>query len=1165
MKRKFGLTVCCALLASSVASGTNVVRVWYASDPNGWSIQADKVRIIAPGTYKIDAITTPGSGLGVIDKIWIDPNGTAVNGDVFVYVVRDPNYTGGNTHQPGCTQLKEVNLLNVTSGYSGNLVEVRMTSHAAANGKFLASNITDNLVIGGNVLHDIEITGDILKPLTITGALKANLSCSSLHDLTVSGVSSSLYSPPDIFIGSSYTHHMTVHQTLDTLSISGAVDPNASIQITGSSDLYNLSMPTLSGVIYGTVSVQGKLRSAHLEGIGEHGSLSVGTQIGNGANDYFDVTGDISGSLTASSVYTDFEVDGAVTGTGSITVSQSFDTTTGNFPAASIGGVDPNGLIQIGTLAGELEFTQPISGEVHISDDLSGRLAAAEGITGSVQIQGDLSGALYAASDPVLAGSPALAGSLNVGGDVTAMGDIYGAGPLSAAVTIGGSLAGTLRTSEDDPNAPLSGPVSIGQDLTGAVTVGGDLSGSLTVGHDLTGTVTVYRDLRDPAAENDPNADLLNGHIIVAGSFKGPSGGGDALIYVHGEKTGPHPFFAVDYDGWTEGADWGTHARVAIMEYRGDFPIYSGNTPAAHVWEISECRGDIDNNDVWNLADSDALVEAIADPQAYAYHYPGLGSLAPDPNGEWTTGSSRGFHCDLDCSDSVDYLDLNAFMVAMTEDPNCFTDCPGSRGVVPNQAADLTAQQLLENVAVERYGNLWDLETQLAQYAPLQLVRLYWTAVRDYHYTLRAFPASLDFPGDPNQRVSTEHKTITVAGLGREFSYDVSVDNGEDPNVAWLTVDKTTGTFAHGLSIEVTVHRSPCATGAHAGYVNVGVVDPNSTSFAFDIPVTMTKPLTNPKIVACLEIGGFYDPNDPNDPNNPGIAHAIAGLRQWRRVTDTAIVYNIPLNDAADIYAMLTSAVPGMTIYPGITGNGTGCVLDDPNHWANPNDPNDPNTVAGKVNRIARAAGESTVFLDNELLGKKYTDDPNHAQEPGNYYECDPNTEFDLSTFAIAMDHFQQALDPNITIVWYPGVSWGTGECDPNNPPWVMSWTEDLIEQACLYVEPRLVSLSYGDHACKNPNYNECLLEARAWEDSNCPAQPMFPIVWIGDPNDQNSGCPPGNYDYGCYWTWNQVNAVLAELRLGDYPRQDAILYPGYTDWELTGQHVADNLWDPNQ
>jgi hypothetical protein len=998
-----------------VARGqANLIRLWDSDHPGNCSINQNNawVTITGPGTFKLDAIVQGTSSVGTIAKLWIDPNATAVSGNVYVYVVRWPKDVGNDPHQPGCTQLKAVNLLNVTAGHVGNLVEVRMTGNAGATGKFQATNVTDNCVIGGNVLHSIEITHDILKPMSITGTLRASLACDTMHDLTIAGMGSGMFPAPNITIGQGYGHHMYVNQTLNTLSIGGDVDPNAIVEIAGYSSLYNLAMP--SGVLRGAISVGDVLRKADLGGIAEDGSLSVVTQIGYDPNDHFHVTGDIAGTLTADSVYTDFEVDGAVTGGGSITVNQSFDTTTGNFPAAAIGGVDPNGLVQIGTLAGELNFTQPISGEIHIIDDLSGRLAAAEGITGSVQIQGDLSGALYAASDPVLAGSPALAGSLNVGGDVTVLGDIYAAGPIDAAVTIGGSLAGMLRTVAD-PNNPSYDPNN-------------SLRGSLSIQNDLTGKVVLGGNLEDPADPNDPNASLL-GHIIVNGAFMG-QGGSNAAIIMKGQMAGWHPFIAVNY-GLDPNAVWDPNTASVALAYPGG-QLVTRNRPDLHIWQISACRGDA-NGDAgssqpaagFNLADADAFVVAVADAHAYAYEYPGLGALE-EP---WTTGGFRQIHSDMDCDSVVDFLDLNTFMIdTLDVTYDCYAPCVGHRADVPNQPVETTARELLENVADARCGALLTIEAQLADPNGIADpdVRVYWQAVLDYQTVPHVLPESLDFGGDPNAtRLEFE---ILYAGSGalNGNTYSVEVEMYGTHRSEWLTVADPNGVFTSHRTLAATVARSALPTGEYSGRLLVHINgDPNAT---LEIPVTMTKPLTNPRIVPCLEYGG--GPNDPNAYYN-----ASAGLAQWQRVTNAAIIYNFGENVVPSaVYASLRNDFPDMTIYPGVVSNGgDACNLDDPNHWG---DPNNPDSVVARVNGIAAASGSNVVFIDNENLFRKYLDEPGAEHS---YYHCnvfDPN-DFDPNAFAAAMQAFHQNVDPNIAIVWYPGLDTKC-DADPNN--WRLEW-----------------------------------------------------------------------------------------------------------------------------
>jgi hypothetical protein len=107
---------------------------------------------------------------------------------------------------------------------------------------------------------------------------------------------------------------------------------------------------------------------------------------------------------------------------------------------------------------------------------------------------------------------------------------------------------------------------------------------------------------------------------------------------------------------------------------------------------------------------------------------------------------------------------------------------------------------------------------------------------------------------------------------------------------------------------------------------------------------------------------------------------------QWQRVTDVAIVYNIPSDvyEPNAVYTALASAVPDMKIYPGVVSNGNDCDLDNANHWAG---------VAAQVNAIAAATGSDMVFIDNEAIFRKYLDippDPNDPNDPS-LYRCNPN------------------------------------------------------------------------------------------------------------------------------------------------------------------------------
>lgn len=132
-----------------------------------------------------------------------------------------------------------------------------------------------------------------------------------------------------------------------TLMIGGDVEPGANIQIANYASLYNLAMP--NGVLYGALSVGDVLRKADLAGIAADAKLNVAVQIGNGPTDHFYVNDDVAGALTVPYVDTAFQVAGAVTSTGVITIYQSLDTA--GYAEAGFYSVASGGTVQIGTLA----------------------------------------------------------------------------------------------------------------------------------------------------------------------------------------------------------------------------------------------------------------------------------------------------------------------------------------------------------------------------------------------------------------------------------------------------------------------------------------------------------------------------------------------------------------------------------------------------------------------------------------------------------------------------------------------------------------------------------------------------------------------------------------------------------------------------------------------
>ncbi len=62
--------------------------------------------------------------------------------------------------------------------------------------------------------------------------------------------------------------------------------------------------------------------------------------------------------------------------------------------------------------------------------------------------------------------------------------------------------------------------------------------------------------------------------------------------------------------------------------------VYTGNTPAARVWEIMGFKGDMNNDGLVNGADIDPFFLALGDPAAYLLQFPNCDPLNGDMNGD---------------------------------------------------------------------------------------------------------------------------------------------------------------------------------------------------------------------------------------------------------------------------------------------------------------------------------------------------------------------------------------------------------------------------------------------------------------------------------------------------------------------------------------------------
>jgi hypothetical protein len=251
--------------------------------------------------------------------------------------------------------------------------------------------------------------------------------------------------------------------------------------------------------------------------------------------------------------------------------------------------------------------------------------------------------------------------------------------PTQGDIAIKNDYAGTLTI-----HPTMYGDVRIGErDAGGNVTTASELTGTLDFRSQLLGDVDITDGL---ATEDDVSGRVLvgshlnGGHILVAGAvaqadpnlpaihvqgdIRG-SAGSDPAIEVAGELAGVVAVdgdlgnaasgveiyvgsidleglgaIAIDYDGYDADDEWADGATIQV----GVNDPYSGNTPDARVYEITNCKGDMNNNGELEPGaggDLEALSELIDDPSDYAEDFPGL-------------YGSRNYHGDMDCDSQLD-------------------------------------------------------------------------------------------------------------------------------------------------------------------------------------------------------------------------------------------------------------------------------------------------------------------------------------------------------------------------------------------------------------------------------------------------------------------------------------------------------------------------------
>jgi len=266
------------------------------------------------------------------------------------------------------------------------------------------------------------------------------------------------------------------------------------------------------------------------------------------------------------------------------------------------------GWLELVTISGDLGRTGGVhvvrfNNHVGVHGDILGNILASSCL-GNFSIAGDV---LASIEIYTISGSFAIHGDLLAPFDARTLADfaVNGAGPHTGDITvkyaypddltIAGDYAGDMSFLQG-----ISGQLVVEADLTGSITAAGDLTGSITVQDDVAadGLIAVGGDL-DGFIKID---DALAGQIRVHGSLLNGPEVNDIWVGTGLDTTGA---IAVDYDGWDASDTWASGAVVRVGQ-----TTYTQNTPAARVYEITECRGDMNNDGSVDFGDINPFVLA---------------------------------------------------------------------------------------------------------------------------------------------------------------------------------------------------------------------------------------------------------------------------------------------------------------------------------------------------------------------------------------------------------------------------------------------------------------------------------------------------------------------------------------------------------------------------
>lgn len=308
---------------------------------------------------------------------------------------------------------------------------------------------------------------------------------------------------------------------------------------------------------------------------------------------------------------------------------------------------------------------------------------------GSVEVRDTLSGAIYFRAqteaqvtigtvdanqtDGADAGGIFSYGGYLPGFDLHVTGDFLNGGIYAQGTTDGAALPGSA-----DVRRGIDGSFRIDGDFGGATTVTRFMCAFLDVAPDLStcdgscpnlsldGIVSIGGDLYTA----DSNAVVpawyvsgnLNGQILIDGSLIDDSDA-EPEIDIDGviASTGA---IAIDYDGYDAADTWESGAEIDVGA-----STFTGNSPANAVYEITPCKGDMNNDGVVDSSDGTTTTGPFAtgrdNPSTYSTDFPGL-------------AGSRVYHGDVnfdtvfDAADNTGFITINSLSCCIER-----WNCPG--------------------------------------------------------------------------------------------------------------------------------------------------------------------------------------------------------------------------------------------------------------------------------------------------------------------------------------------------------------------------------------------------------------------------------------------------------------------------------------------------------